>query len=215
MITSTQSSQYSPAPPVGQPQKGCGLTNLQTIMKNPFQQIAAVAAGAGKEETAIAMALPSDAEDAVDQIMVEPSQQAPDPVANAGLDSFTDPSEPGSTWGDAELASDPFGNSLSDDAIDYDLTGGTGLEPGQTAMIDIGTDAEFANEGYDILVHYEADADDPNGFWMPYMEDGSMLDTSGDISQDQNVPEPTAAGLITFAALALAGRRRRARGNRD
>jgi hypothetical protein len=209
MVTSTQSTQYSPTPAIGQPQKGCGLANLQTIMKNPFTTVAAAGAGAGKEETAIAMTLPSDAEDAVDQILVEPSQQALDPASNAGLDSFTDPSEPSSTWGDVEDAADPFGNSLSDDGIDYDLTGGTGLEPGESATIDIGTDAEFANEGYDVLLHYEADADDPNGFWMPYMEEGSEIDASAAIGEDQDVPEPSSIGLVCLVATALLARRRR------
>jgi hypothetical protein len=199
-INSTQSTQYN----------GCGLTNLQTIMKNPLRTINAAPAGPGKEETAIAVALPTDAASAVDQILVEPSQQTLDPVANASLDSFSDPSEAGSVWTDAEAVADPFGNSLADDGILYDLASGNGLEPGESATIDVGTAAEFANEGYDVLLHYEANADNPNGFWMPYMDMGSELDPSAAINgAQQGVPEPATSGLILVALLGMASRRRR------
>ena len=184
-ITSTESIQYN----------NCGLQNLQTIMKNPFKTVAAGGAGAGKEETALAVALPSDTTDPVDKLLVEPSQLALNPSTNLGLDSFVDPSEPASTWTVAEDAADPFGNSISDQGIEYDLASGTGLLPGQTATIDIGTQSEFANEGYDVSVHYAADAEDPNGFWMPVVEAGTELDPSA-ISEDQSIPEPTAAGPI-------------------
>ena len=199
-VTSNQSTQYN----------NCGLQNLQTIMKNPFKQVAAVGAGAGKEETALAVALPSDTADPIDKLLVEPSQLALNPSTNAGLDSFVDPSEPTSTWTVAEDATDPFGNSISDEGIEYDLASGTGLEPGQTATLDIGTDAEFANEGYDVLVHYEPDADDPNGFWMPVVEAGTELDPSA-ISEDQDidVPEPGTLSLIALGGFALLRRRAR------
>jgi len=95
-VTSNQSTQYN----------NCGLQNLQTIMKNPFKQVAAAGAGAGKEETALAVALPSDTADPIDKLLIEPSQLALNPSTNAGLDSFVDPSEPTSTWTVAEDAAD-------------------------------------------------------------------------------------------------------------
>ncbi len=195
-ITSNVSPQYN----------SCGLQNLQTIIKNPFKQVAAAGAGAGKEETALAVALPSDTADPIDKLLIEPSQLALNPSTNAGLDSFVDPSEPTSTWTVAEDATDPFGNSISDEGIEYDLAGGTGLEPGQTATLDIGTDAEFANEGYDVLVHYAPDADDPTGFWMPVVEAGTELDPSA-ISEDQDVPEPGTLSLLALGGFALLRRR--------
>jgi hypothetical protein len=197
-ITSGQSAQYN----------GCGLQNIQTIMKNPFKIIGGVPAGAGKEKTTVSVTLPTDAAVSVDHVFIEPSQVALDPGVNPGLDIFSDPSEPGSTWGISNLNSDPFGNALADGGIDYSLSAGTGLLPGETATIDIGTTAEFANEGYSVLMHYAPNADFPNGFWMPYMEDGTQLDASASISAAQQVPEPSTLGLVVIGAIALAGRRR-------
>jgi hypothetical protein len=198
-ITSGQSPQYN----------GTGLQNIQTIMRNPFKTIGGVPL-AGKEKTAVSVTLPSDAGAFVDHVFIEPSQLALDPASNPGFDDFLDLSEPGSTWGISKLTSDPFGNALIDSGIDYFLSGGTGLLPGETATFDVGTTAEFADEGYTVLMHYAPSTDFPSGFWMPFMEDGSQFDPSAAISAQQGtfVPEPSPLVLLALGAVALAGRRR-------
>jgi PEP-CTERM motif len=198
-ITSGQSAQYN----------GCGLQNIQTIMKNPFKVIGGVPL-AGKEKTTVSVTLPSDAAVSVDHIFIEPSQLALDPGSNPGFDSFLDPSEPTSTWAISKLNSDPFGNALVDFGIDYFLSSGTGLLPGETATFDVGTMGEFANEGYSVLMHYAPNTDFPTGFWMPFMEGGTQFDPSAAISAQQPmVPEPSALVLLALGAIAVAGRRRR------
>jgi hypothetical protein len=76
-------------------------------------------------------------------------------------------------------------------------------------LIDLGTSDEFADEGFTVLMHYAPSTDFPDGFWMPFMEDGTQFDPSASISAEQTLPEPAALGLIAFGAIALAGRRRR------
>jgi hypothetical protein len=198
-ITSGQSAQYN----------GCGLENIQTIMKNPAKLIGGVPVGPGKEKTTVSVTLPTDTAVSVDHIFIEPSQLALNPGSNPGFDDFLDPSEPTSTWAISELNSDPFTNALADGGIDYALSNGTGLLPGETATIDIGTTDEFANEGYALLLHYAPSSDFPSGFWMPFMEGGTKLDPSAAISAEQQmVPEPSTLGLLALAAIAVAGRRR-------
>ena len=201
-ITSAQSTQYN----------GCGLQNIQTIMKNPLKVIGGVPVGPGKEKTTVSVTLPTDTAVSVDHIFIEPSQLALNPSTNPGFDTFLDPTEPTSIWSISELFSDPFGNALADAGIDYALSSGTGLLPGETATIDIGTTDEFANEGFTFLMHYAASSDFPTGFWMPFMEGGTQFDPSASISAEQQmVPEPSALGLLVLGAIALTGQRRRSR----
>ena len=62
------------------------------------------------------------------------------------------------------LSSDPFGNALIDAGIDYFLSSGTGLLPGETATFDVGTIGEFANEGFAVLMHHAPNSDFPT--WL-------------------------------------------------
>jgi hypothetical protein len=177
-------------------------------LKNPFKVIGGVPVVPGKEKTTVSVTLPTDTAVSVDHIFIEPSQLVLNPVSNPGFDTFLDPTEPASIWAISELNSDPFGNALADFGIDYALSAGTGLVPGETTTIEIGTGDEFANEGYTALLHYAPSSDFPSGFWMPFMEGGTQFDPSAAISAEQTIPEPSALELLAFGAIAVAGRRR-------
>jgi hypothetical protein len=162
------------------------------------------------EETDITLVLPSSS-DAVDGVYVEPSSPTDNPVTDPGVFSFSDDSDPSTTWTDSESTTDPFGNVLADDGIAYDLSSGAPLEPGETADLNIGTSSDFTASGYDILLHFEGD---PSNVWLPEMIGGTNFDPTDDSSdQTVNVPEPMSIGLLAFGCLAAGGRRRTGRGN--
>jgi hypothetical protein len=213
-VWSSDSPQYGPGTAAGQLTNDCTMQNISTITPTAVKLVSATPEGAGKEETSVTVSLPADAGDSVSKILIEPSSDALNTGSNAPLFSFDDASEPSSTWSDTDDTSDPFGNSLPDDGIEYDLANGNGLEPGESATIDLGTDSEFANEGYDVLLYFAPDADDPSGTWLPEMEDGSELDSS-DVPQDQELPEPTAVAFMALGAVGVAARRKRAQGPTD
>jgi hypothetical protein len=197
-ITSGQSAQYN----------GCGLVNIQTIMKDPIKALASVPVAPAKEKTTLSITLPTDTAVAVDSIFVLPSQLTLDPTTDPGFFSYSNPSTPGSIWTVSEFNLDPYGNSLSDGGIEFALSSGTGLLPGETATIELGTVDEFVTEGFAALLHYAPSSEFPLGFWMPFMEGGTLFDPSASI-EIQQIPEPTAFALLAFGAIALAGRRRR------
>lgn len=163
-------------------------------------------ADAGDEdETDITLQIPS-AYNPVDGILIEPSTLAVNPASDPGSASLIDDSDTASVWSNQEDAQDPFGNSdaAQDVGIEYDLSSGNPLEPGETADIDLETDGDFSSLGYDILFHFQGD---PSDAWLPEMMGGSEYDPS-DYPSDDLVPEPVAIAPLAFVALTVSlGRR--------
>jgi len=157
-----------------------------------------------EDETDITLQIPSDF-DPVDQVIIEPSTPIVAPSSDPTADSLTDDSDPSSTWTDVEDTTDPFGNALNDDAIEYDMSGLDPLEPGQTADVDLATTADFSTDGYDILLHFQGD---PADEWLPEMIAGSDFDPSPIPADDTDVPEPATLSLLLVGGCALLTRRR-------
>ena len=103
------------------------------------------------------------------------------------------------------MTQDPWGNSLPDDAIEYNLSGGNPLEAGEDATIDVGTSGDFSGLSYDILIHDQGDSADD---WLPIMIGGSDFDPS-DTFEFNTVPEPCTLGVLSIGGIILLGRRRR------
>jgi hypothetical protein len=115
------------------------------------------------------------------------------------------PNDPNSQWMESMGASDPFGNALGNGGILYDLMSGADpLFSGEDAMLNIGTMADFASEGYSVLFHFQGD---PADFWLPEMVGGSDFNPS-DVLADQAVPEPSAWLLAIIGGFGLLVRRR-------
>ena len=202
-VTSTDAPQYT----------GTVLSTVGYVMPNPITAlIKTIKNTVNKlspptdEETEFHLDLPTGT-DPVDKIIIEPSSQSVDPTLEPSFDSLTVPSDSNSTWSDHEDAADPFGNTLTDEAIEYDLSGADPLAAGENATLDIGTAADFSTSGYDILLHF---AGDPSTEWLPEQFGGSDFDPS-DTMTDQSViptPEPTSLTLLTLGTLTLATRKK-------
>jgi hypothetical protein len=162
------------------------------------------AAAPTEDETDITLQIPSDF-NPIDEIIIEPSAPVVAPSSDPTADSLTDDSDPSSTWTDIEDTTDPFGNALTDDAIQYDLSSLDPLEPGQTADVDLATTADFSTEGYDILLHFQGD---PSDEWLPEMIAGTDFDPSPIPLDDAEVPEPASLSLLILGGFALGTRRR-------
>jgi hypothetical protein len=161
----------------------------------------------GDNDEDLTINIPSDSTEPVDQVMIEPSSMASDPGLEPTEFSLTDDTTAGGTWSDALETTDPFGNAMADDGIDYALGTGTPLEPGDTADIDIATASDFTSSGYDVFMHFEGDGSDPAGEWVPEEIGGTNFDPE-DTASEQSVPEP-ASLMILGAACGLAMIRRR------
>jgi hypothetical protein len=161
----------------------------------------APAGGQMDEETDITIDIPSDS-NPVDQVFVEPSSQTVDPTVAPSEFSLVDDTNSSDTWSDTEMTTDPFGNTIADDGIDYDLTSGNPLEPGDMADLDIGTAADFSGTGYDVFLHY---AGDPSDEWVPEEIGGTNFDPE-DTASVQTVPEPASIGLLLLGCAVAAGR---------
>ena len=208
-VTSTDAPQYT----------GTYLANVATIYSSAVKALGAKpmpaarpAASAGAspagtpvdEETTVTLDLPGGAAP-VDRIFFEPSSHALDPSAEPGFFSLTVPNDPNSQWMESMGASDPFGNALGNGGILYDLMSGADpLFSGEDAMLNIGTMADFASEGYSVLFHFQGD---PADFWLPEMVGGSDFNPS-DVLADQAVPEPSAWLLAIIGGFGLLVRRR-------
>jgi hypothetical protein len=156
-------------------------------------------------ETDITLQIPSDM-GAVDGVIIEPSMPVVAPSSDPTADSLIDDNNSASLWTDTEDSQDPFGNDLGGNAMEYDLSSGNPLEPGEQAEVDIATMGDFGSLGYDVLLHFQGD---PAGDWVPEQVAGSDYDPSDVFAaEDVVVPEPTALSLLTVFGLALAGRRR-------
>jgi hypothetical protein len=158
-----------------------------------------------EEETDITITLPTSS-DAVDEVYVEPSNQVDNPAVDPTLFSFTDDSDTAASWTDSENNIDPFGNTTDDGGIEYNLTGGNPLEPGETADLNIATASDFTTTGYDVLLHF---AGEPSSEWVPESIGGSAFDPEDTASEQTVVPEPASAALLAAGTLSLLTRRRR------
>jgi hypothetical protein len=201
-VTSTDAPQYT----------GTVLSTVGYVMPNPVTAlIKTIKNTVNKlspptdEETEFHLDLPTGT-DAVDKIIIEPSSPSVDPTQEPSFDFLTVPSDPNSTWSDHEDAADPFGNTLTDEAIEYDLSGADPLTAGEAVTLDIGTATDFSTSGYDILLHFAGDSSDE---WLPEQFGGTDFDPS-DTMTDQSVltPEPTSLTLLALGTLTLATRKK-------
>lgn len=167
----------------------------------------AIPADGSDNDEDLTIGIPSDSTEPVDQVMIEPSSMTSSPTAEPTEFSLTDDTTSGGTWADALETTDPFGNAMADDGIDYDLSSGTPLEPGDIADVDIATASDFTTSGYDIFLHFEGDPSDPAGEWVPEEIGGTNFDPE-DTASVQTVPEP-GSFMILGAACGLAMIRRR------
>ncbi|HZZ42525.1 MAG TPA: hypothetical protein VFE58_06285 [Tepidisphaeraceae bacterium] len=141
VVASTDSPYYN----------GTVVSYIDTISAPKGKLVSAAPAGGGKEETSLAI---NSGNDTVDKIFIEPTSEVGDITGNPALFSMT---SAGSTWTDSESNTDPMGDALVDGGIEYDLSGGTGLEAGEIALMDLETDADFSLSGYTLLLHYVGD----------------------------------------------------------
>jgi hypothetical protein len=199
-ITSANASQYN----------GTVVQGVSVIYANPVMSTTASAgAGPGDTKTGLALTLPPSY-GALDGIWIEPSSLTDTAGTDASDFSFKDMSNGSATWTSVEKSNDPFGNLLLDGGEEFNLSSGsaTAFQPGESAMLDMGTAGSFTSGGYDILLHFQGD---PANVWLP-----EMIGGGADSIGDQAVPEPSAMALLG-SGLAAAGifqwrRRKRAAG---
>jgi hypothetical protein len=161
------------------------------------------------EETDLTLQIPETCSP-IDEILVEPSTQTVNPSTDPTAFSLTDDTRTGSTWSDAEDTTDPFGNSMTLGSVEYDLAGGTALEPGDTVDVDLETTSDFSSLGYDVLIHFQGD---PSGEWTPEMIAGSEYDPSDyPADDDAPMPEPSVLGVLGLGGIAMTRRRQRVGG---
>ena len=202
-ITSANSPQYN----------GMVVQGVSVIYANPVKSATTSSgAGPGDTKTGLALTLPPSY-GAVDGVLHRfPSSLTDTAGTDASDFSFTDISDGSAMWTSTPEPSDPFGNPLPDLGEEFNLGSGsaTALEPGETALLDLGTADSFVAGGYDILLHFQGD---PADVWLPEMTGGTTLDPSDAIG-DQSVPEPSSMALACSglaAAAIVRWRRRRVR----
>jgi hypothetical protein len=191
VVASSVSPQYN----------GALLDVISTVGPSPVGLASVTPQAGGKDETVLTLASGTNT---IDQVFVAPTAGTLDPNTDGGLFSM---SSPGSSWSDMLATQDPFNNPLPDDGVDYTLNSGSGLAPGQTATIDLGTLGDFSTGGYEVLLHF---AGDPSNLWDPETINGT-IDNSSDTAAYQVVPEPSSCALLAIATCGLLTRRRSCR----
>jgi hypothetical protein len=179
------------------------VKNISVKKRGP--SVGPVTPDANEDESDITVQVPTDA-GPVDGVLIEPSMPVTDPSTDPTADTLVDDTNNTDTWTDVEDTTDPFGNALTDDAIEYDLSSGNPLEPGDIADIDIATEGDFSSVGYDVLLHFQGDDSDQ---WLPEQIAGSEYDPSDDPAGD-TVPEPgMLMPVLLLGGLTAMTRRRR------
>jgi hypothetical protein len=187
-----------------------GPTLVNNIKVSPRLANSAILAGikpadtsAAGDQTDITLQIPADAT-AIDKLLIEPAAQVIDPSANATGDGLLDDTSPASQWSVTDDPTDPYGNLMTDGSIEYDLTSGNPLEPGDLADLNIATTADFSTLGYDVLIHYQGD---PSDEWTPEMIGGSEYDPSDYPTDDAvDVPEPSKFTMLSILGMTLLAR---------
>jgi hypothetical protein len=169
----------------------------------------------GDTKTDITLTLPSGS-NPVDRVLIVPSTPTDSSGTTFASDfSFTDGSNPSSTWTFTRDTADPFGNALANGAEEYDLSSGSAsaLLAGQTADLTLGTSGDFTGMGYDVLLHFQGD---PANVWLPEMVSGTGFSPSDVAAVQTSIPVPEPSGTALFSvglvtAVMLRWRRRRIR----